>query len=98
MLRLGLEDGPTLIGKLLTAMIHQCDLAVPSLEMNQELCRMRMNCSLPPQHPIGRGCTGLSSVLLAHCGEQKLNCTSNGWGDVLQQSNLIVTNLQASRR
>ena len=34
MLRLGPDDGPTLIGKLLTVMIHQCDMAVPHLEMN----------------------------------------------------------------
>ena len=36
MLRPGLEDRPTLIGKLLTAMIHQCDLAAPHLETNAE--------------------------------------------------------------
>ena len=36
MLRLGPEDGPTLISRLLTVMIHQCDLAVPHLEMNAE--------------------------------------------------------------
>ena len=36
MLRPGPEDGPTLISKLLTAMIHQCDLTVPHLEMNAE--------------------------------------------------------------
>ena len=36
MLRPGPEDGPTLICKLLTAMIHKCDLAVPHLETNAE--------------------------------------------------------------
>ena len=36
MLRPGPEDGPALIGKLLTAMIHHCDLAVPHLETNAE--------------------------------------------------------------
>ena len=59
---------------------------------------MRMNRSLSPQHTIERGCMGLSSVSLAHYGEQKLNHTSNGWGDMVRQSNLIVTNLQALRR
>ena len=36
MLRLGPEDRPTLIGKLLTAMIHHCDLAAPHFETNVE--------------------------------------------------------------
>ena len=46
MLRLGPEDGPALIGKLLTAMIYHCDLAVPHLETNAE----GVTCTL--RHPI----------------------------------------------
>ena len=34
MLRSGPEDGPILIGKLLTVMIHQCDLVAPHFETN----------------------------------------------------------------
>ena len=52
---------------------------------------MRMSHLLPPQHSTGRGCMGLSSVLLVHYGEQKLNHTSNGWGDVMQKSSPIAT-------
>ena len=36
MLRPGPEDRPALIGKLLTAMIHHCDLAALHFEMNAE--------------------------------------------------------------
>ena len=36
MLRLGPDDGPALIGKLLTAMIHHHDLAGPHFETNAE--------------------------------------------------------------
>ena len=46
MLRPGPEDGPTLISKLLTAMIHQCDLAVPHLETNTEGVTLNENESL----------------------------------------------------
>ena len=46
MLRPGPEDRPTLIGKLLTAMIHQCDLAVPHLETNAERVTLNENESL----------------------------------------------------
>ena len=46
MLRPGPEDGPALIGKLLTVMIHQCDLAVPHLETNAEGVMLNENESL----------------------------------------------------
>ena len=92
MLRLGPEDGPTLIGKLLKVMMHHHDLAAPCFETNAEgVCQMRMSHQLPPQHLIERGCKGLSSVLLAHYGEWKLNRTSNGWGDVMRQNGPIAT-------